>query len=118
MPSKAHCDVCHLYRVYAPSYERVSQSNILLRADKEVSKNRVLYAFRLLAEIHTKLVFKKWKQLEVISNPVWLGWSINIEFMIGATRMFIMIREKEGVRFNLPKARCCVRKQRIEREVL
>lgn len=26
-----------------------------------------------------------------ISNPVWLGWSINIEFMIGATQMFIMI---------------------------
>jgi hypothetical protein len=30
------------------------------------------------------------RELEVISNPVWLGWSINIEFMIGATLVFIM----------------------------
>ena len=30
-------------------------------------------------------------KIEDISNPVWLGWSITIECMIGATRVFIMI---------------------------
>lgn len=33
--------------------------------------------------------------VEKISIPVWLGWSITIECMIGATLLFLMISSKE-----------------------
>lgn len=72
----------------------------------------------MLAAIREKLVRNNSVKIEDISNPVWLGWSITIECMIGATRVFIMIvaakRKRRGRALTYQMLRCVVKKRVAE----